>query len=143
LIGLGWPGDRRRQRGEFLASDVPALLAHTRARHRLDDGDIARILRRAASRSSTASGEPARAPSKPRQWSPMAEKGGHKHFMLKEIHEQPRAITDTLRGRVLLEATVHLDGRPTMARRLRAGRAIVSSSPPAAPPGTPAWWAST
>jgi glucosamine--fructose-6-phosphate aminotransferase (isomerizing) len=45
-------------------------------------------------------------------WSPvMAEKGGHKHFMHKEIFEQPTAIADTIRGRVLMEdARVHLDG---------------------------------
>ena len=93
------------------ASDIPAILSTTREVVFLQDGEIA-VLRRARDRGGrpfsarlrTLAGEPiVRAP-KRIDWSPaQAEKGGFKHFMLKEIHEQPRAIEDTLRGRVDLE----------------------------------------
>ncbi len=86
------------------ASDVPALLAHTRDVIFLDDGEVAEISRKGA-RVETLAGERVdRAPQRI-TWSLMqAERGGYKHFMLKEIHEQPRAIEDTLRGRVRLES---------------------------------------
>jgi glucosamine--fructose-6-phosphate aminotransferase (isomerizing) len=93
VIGMG--------EGETLAaSDVPALLAHTRDVIFLHDGDIA-VLGRSGATISTLAGETVSRPTKRIDWSPtQAEKGGYKHFMLKEIHEQPRAIEDTLRGRV-------------------------------------------
>jgi glucosamine--fructose-6-phosphate aminotransferase (isomerizing) len=85
------------------ASDVPALLAHTRDVIFLEDGEIAEI-RRDGLRLETVGGQTVtRAPTRI-TWSLMqAERGGYKHFMLKEIHEQPRAIEDTLRGRITLE----------------------------------------
>ncbi len=85
------------------ASDVPALLAHTRDVIFLEDGEIAEI-RRDGLRLETVAGQAVtRAPTRI-TWSLMqAERGGYKHFMLKEIHEQPRAIEDTLRGRITLE----------------------------------------
>jgi glucosamine--fructose-6-phosphate aminotransferase (isomerizing) len=87
--------------GEMLcASDIPALLAHTREVVFLHDGEIATLTRSGAV-ITTLEGAPVRRPSKTIDWSPtQAEKGGYKHFMLKEIHEQPRAVEDTLRGRV-------------------------------------------
>src|SRR5215472_12869519 len=87
--------------GEMLcASDIPALLAHTRDVVFLDDGEVA-TLTRSGSRIATLDGAPVTRASKRIDWSPtQAEKGGYKHFMLKEIHEQPRAVEDTLRGRV-------------------------------------------
>jgi glucosamine--fructose-6-phosphate aminotransferase (isomerizing) len=93
VIGLG--------SGEMLcASDIPALLAHTRDVVFLHDGEIA-TLTRASVEITTLDGAPVRRPSKSIDWSPtQAEKGGYKHFMLKEIHEQPRAVEDTLRGRL-------------------------------------------
>jgi glucosamine--fructose-6-phosphate aminotransferase (isomerizing) len=94
--------------GEMLcASDVPALLAHTRDMVFLHDGEIA-TLRRDGAVIQTLDGNPVERAPKRIDWSPtQAEKGGYKHFMLKEIHEQPRAVEDTLRGRVdLVEGDV-------------------------------------
>ena len=84
-------------------SDIPALLSHTRRMLFLEDNEMAELTRDGV-RHETIAGE--RVKRAPRQidWSPVqAEKGGYKHFMLKEIFEQPRAIEDTLRGRILLE----------------------------------------
>jgi glucosamine--fructose-6-phosphate aminotransferase (isomerizing) len=82
------------------ASDIPALLASTRDVIFLHDGEIA-VLEQGGATITTVAGEPVTRASKRIDWSPMqAEKGGYKHFMLKEIHEQPRAIEDTLRGRI-------------------------------------------
>ena len=104
VIGLG--------EGEsFVASDIPALLAHTRDFIFLEDGQMA-VLTRSGVEITTIEGQPVEAKSRHVDWSPvMAEKGGHKHFMHKEIHEQPVAVADTIRGRVSMEdATIHLDG---------------------------------
>src|SRR5580658_2131840 len=97
VIGLG--------AGETLcASDIPALLAHTREVLLLQDGEIATLTREGAE-ITTLAGAPVQRDKKTIHWSPtQAEKGGYKHFMLKEIHEQPRAVEDTLRGRVDLAA---------------------------------------
>jgi glucosamine--fructose-6-phosphate aminotransferase (isomerizing) len=95
----------------FIASDVPALLDHTRDVIFMDDGDLA-VVRREGLSLFDAAGAPVTRPVKRIDWTPgMAEKDGHKHFMHKEIHEQPRAVADTLRGRVLRdEGDVHFDG---------------------------------
>jgi glucosamine--fructose-6-phosphate aminotransferase (isomerizing) len=87
--------------GEMLAaSDIPALLAHTREVIFLHDGDVATLTKGGAV-ITTLDGTEVQRARKHIDWSPtQAEKGGYKHFMLKEIHEQPRAIEDTLRGRV-------------------------------------------
>jgi glucosamine--fructose-6-phosphate aminotransferase (isomerizing) len=84
----------------FVASDIPALLAHTRDVLLLQDGEMALLTRKGAE-ITTLDGTPVTRQKKRIDWSPtQAEKGGYKHFMLKEIHEQPRAVEDTLRGRV-------------------------------------------
>jgi glutamine---fructose-6-phosphate transaminase (isomerizing) len=87
--------------GEMLcASDIPALLAHTRRVVLLNDGEVA-TLTRSGAEITTLDGASVTRAAKTIDWSPtQAEKGGFKHFMLKEIHEQPRAVEDTLRGRV-------------------------------------------
>jgi glutamine---fructose-6-phosphate transaminase (isomerizing) len=91
------------------ASDIPALLEHTRDVVFLDDGELAELTVGHA-RIETVDGQTVRRPSKRINWNPMqAEKGGFKHFMLKEIFEQPRAVEDTLRGRVVLEAADLVD----------------------------------
>ncbi|MES1179413.1 MAG: glutamine--fructose-6-phosphate transaminase (isomerizing) [Myxococcales bacterium] len=84
-------------------SDIPALLAHTRRMLFLEDNEMAELTRDGV-RLETIAGERVKRAPKQIDWSPVqAEKGGYKHFMLKEIFEQPRAIEDTLRGRILLE----------------------------------------
>ena len=84
----------------FVASDIPALLQHTRNIFFLADGDVA-VLTRQGVRVTDLDGQPVERPAHQVTWDPiMAEKGGYKHFMLKEIFEQPRAIRDTLLGRI-------------------------------------------
>ncbi len=87
----------------FIASDVPAILNHTRDVIFLDDEEMAII-----SRGDIKITDPKRKEVKKNivkiNWSPtQAEKGGYRHFMLKEIFEQPQAIIDTFRGRILKE----------------------------------------
>jgi glucosamine--fructose-6-phosphate aminotransferase (isomerizing) len=97
VVGLG--------DGETLCgSDIPALLGTTRKMLFLEDGELA-VLTTAGAQVETLAGERVTRAPKHIDWSPVqAEKGGFKHFMLKEIFEQPRAVEDTLRGRVSLEA---------------------------------------
>jgi glucosamine--fructose-6-phosphate aminotransferase (isomerizing) len=87
--------------GENLCgSDIPAVLPYTRRVIILEDGQMA-VLTAKSIQVSTVDGKPLEPNIKNIDWSPaMAEKSGYKHFMLKEIHEQPRAIEDTLRGRL-------------------------------------------
>ncbi len=88
----------------FVASDVPAILSHTRDMFFLQDGDLA-ILTPEGVRLTDFDGRSVRRQVSHILWDPiMAEKGGYKHFMLKEIFEQPRAIKDTMVGRVGLES---------------------------------------
>jgi len=96
--------------GEFyVASDVPAMLSRTREMIFLDDGEFV-LFRDGAMQVSKLDGRPVGKGPKTITWSPLlAEKGGYRHFMLKEIHEQPRAIADTLAGRIREEGTVHLE----------------------------------
>ncbi len=84
----------------FVASDIPAMLSHTREMIFLEDGEMV-VFTGAAMEFTDLAGKPLTKSAKTITWSPlMAEKGGYKHFMLKEIHEQPRAIADTLAGRL-------------------------------------------
>ncbi|MDP1915490.1 MAG: glutamine--fructose-6-phosphate transaminase (isomerizing) [Myxococcales bacterium] len=95
----------------FVASDVPALLDHTRDVIFMEDGDLGVVSKQGIALFNRA-GAPVTRKTTRIDWTPgMAEKGGHKHFMHKEIIEQPRAIADTLRGRILRsEGDVHFDG---------------------------------
>jgi len=92
ILGVG-------QGENLVASDIPALLSHTRDLIFMEEGEVAELSAAGIRLTDLEGNEKKRAP-KRIDWSPvMAEKGGHKHFMHKEIHEQPRALADTLRGR--------------------------------------------
>ena len=87
----------------FVASDVPGILHHTRNLHFLDDGEMA-VLTRGGIHLTDFEGNQLPLKIQRIQWDPIqAEKGGYKHFMLKEIFEQPRAVRDTTLGRISLE----------------------------------------
>ncbi|HAM34841.1 MAG TPA: glutamine--fructose-6-phosphate transaminase (isomerizing) [Elusimicrobia bacterium] len=92
IIGLG-------QGENFLASDVPAFLAHTRKAVFLEDGEMA-VVKAEGCRYFSLAGKRIEKTPVTIQWDrTMAEKGGFRHFMLKEIYEQPAACEDTMRGR--------------------------------------------
>ena len=91
----GWETDEF-----FVASDVPAILSHTRDMFFLSDGDMA-VLTPDGVHLTDFDGKSVTRQVSHILWDPiMAEKGGYKHFMLKEIFEQPRAIKDTMLGRI-------------------------------------------
>ena len=103
VIGLG--------KDEYLvASDVPAVVYHTRDLFFLADGDVA-VLTANGVRLTDFEGHPVTRRVHHITWDPiLAEKGGFRHFMLKEIYEQPRAVRDTTLGRFSTETgQVYLD----------------------------------
>jgi glucosamine--fructose-6-phosphate aminotransferase (isomerizing) len=87
----------------FLASDVPGILHHTRSIYFLQDGEVATLTTSGITLTDF-TGAPRTLTPQRITWDPIqAEKAGYKHFMLKEINEQPRAVRDTTLGRVSLE----------------------------------------
>ena len=105
----------------FVASDVPALLSYTRDMFFLADGDVA-VLTRDGVHLTDFNGRAVKRQVSHILWDPiMAEKGGYKHFMLKEIFEQPRAVRDTTLGRVGQESgRIFLDEMDISPREFRA-----------------------
>ncbi len=95
----------------FVASDIPALLDYTRKVTFLEDGEVGEVTAEGF-RLLDGKGKAVRRSFKEISWDTVAaRKGGYRHFMLKEIHEQPRAIADTFRGRISLkEGEVSLEG---------------------------------
>jgi len=95
----------------FIASDIPAILNRTRQVIFLEDGEIVTVNKKEV-QVKTIDGKEVKKTPREIDWSPvMAEKGGYRHFMLKEIFEQSRAVTDTFRGRISEETgNIILDG---------------------------------
>jgi glucosamine--fructose-6-phosphate aminotransferase (isomerizing) len=116
VVGLG--------EGEMLCgSDIPALLSHTRKMIFLEDGDVVE-LRATGCRIETVAGDKVERKIRRIDWSAVqAEKSGYKHFMLKEIHEQPDVVEATLRGRIDLSNgdvyAAEIGVTPELARDLK------------------------
>ena len=93
VIGLG--------EGEnFIASDIPAIISRTRRTYIINDGEVA-VVKKDSVWITNRRGEPITKKVFEVNWNAeAAEKGGYEHFMLKEIHEQPKAVRDTLSGRI-------------------------------------------
>src|ERR1700728_99337 len=109
----------------FVASDVPAILSHTRDILFLGDGDLAVVTSHGVELTDF-DGKPIQRKVQHITWDPiMAEKGGFKHFMLKEIYEQPRTVRDTTLGRVSQDTGhVFLDEMEISEAEFRAARKI-------------------
>jgi glucosamine--fructose-6-phosphate aminotransferase (isomerizing) len=109
----------------FIASDVPAILYHTRDLFFLSDGDLATITPEGVKLTDFL-GNPRTPQIQHVNWDPIAaEKGGFKHFMLKEIYEQPRSVRDTTLGRISQETGhIFLDEMQVTEAEFKAAKKI-------------------
>ena len=118
ILGLG-------EEEYFLASDIPAILPYTRRVIFLEDQDLV-VIRSGEYSLTNPSGDSVAREVQMINWTPaMAEKAGYKHFMQKEIFEQPRALADTFRGRIdPRKGEVLLDEIPWSAAELKQVRKV-------------------
>ncbi len=119
IVGLG-SGEN------FIASDIAAILSYTREMVLLNDGDVG-VITPGTVTILDEDGKAAERPPRQVSWDPlMAEKGGFPHFMLKEIHDQPRAISDTMAGRIGPdEGRVYLEGEFLGQDKVKSASRIV------------------
>lgn len=112
IVGIG-------EEERYIASDIPAVLGYTREVIPLEDGDIA-VIRKDSTEIFSCDGSPLCRSVLPVTWdSGAAEKAGYEHFMLKEIHEEPTVVRDTLRGRLTDDDHVDLSEIKLSADRIR------------------------
>jgi glutamine---fructose-6-phosphate transaminase (isomerizing) len=118
VIGIG-------ENENFIASDIPAILHHTRSIIYLEDGEVAVILSDKVLITDLDGNPKTRLPQRI-GWDPIqAEKAGFKHFMQKEIFAQPRALRDTLVGRISIETgRVHLEELSSLYQELKGAEAV-------------------
>jgi len=110
----------------FLSSDLPALLPHTNRMVFLTNGDVAAVTSQGATYWA-ADGRPEQRTPQTMPFDPMAAaKGGYKHFMLKEIMEQPEAVLDTIRGRIQFDPlSLQLEDMPPSEELRRIKRVVL------------------
>ena len=113
IVGLG-------ENGNYIASDIPAILSHTRTIYHLNEGEIVELTASEV-KVYTENLEPVIKQAETVTWDvAAAEKGGYDHFMLKEIHEQPRALQDTISPRINDAGDIALDGIHLTREQLEA-----------------------
>lgn len=112
IVGIG-------EDENYIASDIPAILKHTRKTYLMGENELA-VITKDDIRFYSENGEPVKKEVFNVDWDvSAAEKGGYRHFMLKEIHEQPKAIKDTMTGRMAKDSdTIRLDDIKLTAEEL-------------------------